>query len=111
MFLAVIIVFFGENEIVLELLGVFKLERGQFLLKNAVNRNYDSISLRLNGRGHFKTSTDKLSVAKGDLLYIPKNESYSQRTTGETIIAIHFINYTFDKAGTMEKSQLPIVTM
>lgn len=95
--------FFAENEITLELLGVFKLKREKLSLKSVSDRSYDSISLRISGRGHFKTASEDITVKKGELLYIPKTAAYSQRTSGETVIAIHFINYTFDKSGKMEK--------
>ena len=95
--------FFSENELSLELLGVFKLKREEMSLKSNAFRNYDSISLRLCGRGYFKTDNEKITVKKGDLLYIPKNAQYSQKTSGESVIAIHFINYTFNKNSKMEK--------
>lgn len=94
--------FFAQNEISFELLGVFKIKRGEFQLKSAVKRSYDSISLRLEGRGYFKTESRDLTVKKGDLLYSPKTAVYSQKTAGETLIAIHFINYTFVKGSRME---------
>ncbi len=95
--------FFAENELSLELLGVFKLKRREMSSKCAEARNYDSISLRLDGRGHFKTEGEKISVKKGDLLYIPKNAQYEQKTSYETVIAVHFINYTFNKKNKIEK--------
>ena len=95
--------FFSENELSLELLGIFKLKRGEMVLKSNSVRNYDSISLRLRGRGYFKTENDRISVKRGDLLYIPKNAQYSQKTSGESVIAIHFINYTYNKNSKIEK--------
>ena len=89
--------FFTNTELSLELLGVFKLKRTATSQKSVSERNYDSLSIRLSGAGHFKTDTANLSVKRGDVLYIPKNAMYTQKTDGETIIAIHFINYTFDK--------------
>lgn len=98
--------FFSENDITVELLGVFKLTRKDFVLKSASKRNYDSLSIRTEGRGHFKTETESLTVSKGDLLYIPKTASYSQQTAGETLIAIHFINYSFNKEKRIAKLAL-----
>ena len=95
--------FFSENELSLELLGVFKLKREALSLKSNDLRNYDSLSIRLRGRGHFKTENEKISVKKGDLLYIPKYSQYGHSTSGESVIAIHFINYTFDKNSKIEK--------
>ena len=88
--------FFSENDIALDLLGVFKLERQEISSKPSLERNYDSISVRINGRGFFETDNRKLSVKKGDLLYIPKNAQYNQSNSRETVIAIHFINYTYN---------------
>lgn len=101
--LAVIKMFFSENELSLELIGIFKLKREELSIKSNDIRNYDSLSIRLRGRGHFKTENGKISVKKGDLLYIPKNSHYTQNTSGESVIAIHFINYTFDKNSIIEK--------
>ena len=98
--------FFAENDVTVELLGVFKLTRKEFSLKKAAERNYDSLSIRTEGKGHFKTETERLTVRKGDLLYIPKTASYSQQTSGETLIAIHFINYSFNKENGIEKLTL-----
>ncbi len=95
--------FFNESDISLDILGVFKLKRGEMSRRAAVARNYDSLSIRTNGRGFFETDSGKLSVKKGDVLYIPKNAKYAQTTSGESVIAVHFINYTFDKNSGIEK--------
>ena len=47
--------FFSENELSLELLGVFKLTRGKYAIHSNNQRNYDSISLRIDGSNHFET--------------------------------------------------------
>lgn len=95
--------FFSENELSLELLGIFKLERAESTTKANMQRNYDSLSVRLAGSGEFKCDGQTVSVKRGDLLYIPKNARYSQKTVGETIIAIHFMNYTYDYSSQIEK--------
>ena len=95
--------FFSENELSLELLGIFKLERTESTTKSNMERNYDSLSIRLEGTGEFRCDGQTVSVKKGDLLYIPKNARYSQKTAGETIIAIHFMNYTYDHSSKIEK--------
>lgn len=95
--------FFCENELSVELLGVFKLKREEMFSKSNTQRGYDSISMRLRGRANFKTEKETFSVKKGDLFYIPKNAQYTQKTSGETIIAIHFINYTYRKSNIIEK--------
>ena len=98
--------FFSENDITVELLGVFKLTRKELFLKSTSERNHDSLSIRIDGRGYFETETSHLTVGKGDLLYIPKTASYTQQTAGETLIAIHFINYSFSKEKEIEKLTL-----
>lgn len=95
--------FFSDNELSVELLGVFKLKREEMSSKSTGARNYDSISLRLHGRANFKTEKENFSVKKGDLLYIPKDAQYNQKTSGESVIAIHFINYTYNKNNKIEK--------
>lgn len=94
--------FFSDNELSLELLGVFKLERCEYFKESNHNRNYDSISIRISGTGKFNTAKQSFSVSKGDVLYLPKNAKYSQSTHGETIYAIHFINYSFSSKNTVE---------
>ncbi len=94
--------FFSENELSLELNGVFKLSREKYHKQTSHSRNYDSISIRLSGSGNFKAKDTSFSVKKGDVLYIPKNFEYSQTTGGEEIFAIHFINYSFSSKNTFE---------
>lgn len=94
--------FFPENELSLELIGVFKLSRENYHKQTSHSRNYDSISIRLSGAGNFKTKDTSFAVKKGDVLYIPKNLDYNQFTHGETIFAIHFINYSFSSKNTFE---------
>ena len=84
--------FFAENEINAELLGVFKISREKYINKKAYKRSYDSLSIRLSGRGQFETVKETFTVKKGNVLYIPKNADYTQKSDGEKIIAIHFIN-------------------
>ena len=94
--------FFSESELYLELLGVFKISRRQSWGNACHDRNYDSISIRLSGSGQFKTDTQSLTVKRGDILYLPHTLQYSQSTDGETIIAVHFINYSHRPENNME---------
>ncbi len=94
--------FFSENELSLELIGVFKLDRQNYTKMTSHARNYDSISIRQSGTGNFKTKDTSFSVTKGDVLYIPQNLDYSQTSRGETIFALHFINYSFSPKNTFE---------
>ena len=95
--------FFADSELSLEFLGVFQLKREQTAWKHSICRNYDSISIRLSGTGFFKTEDTVFTVGPGYLLYIPKDAIYQQSTQGETVIAIHFFNYTYHKENKMEQ--------
>ena len=94
--------FFSENELSLELIGVFKLDRQSYTKMTSHARSYDSISIRHSGTGNFKTKDISFSVKKGDVLYLPQNLRYSQTSRGETIFALHFINYSFSQKNTFE---------
>ena len=94
--------FFSENELSLELLGVFRISRKTKITQKSHPRNYDSLSLRLSGSGKFKTENKAFKVQKGDVLYLPKNADYTQNTDGEKLIAIHFINYSFNRKNKIE---------
>lgn len=94
--------FFSDSELSLELLGIFKIKRERSEGKTQNTRSYDSISIRTRGSAYFKTDKEKIKVSPGDILYIPKNECYSQYTDGETILAVHFVNYSFKKDNKIE---------
>lgn len=94
--------FFSESDNSLELLGVFKIKRDGHFSKISHERNYDIISVRLSGKCNFQTKERCFSSKKGDILYLPKTLEYSQETSGESIIAIHFINYSFKKDNNAE---------
>lgn len=89
--------FFSENDISLELLGVFKIKRIEEFNKKSHERNYDTISIRLAGKCAFQTKYGSFSTKRGDVLYMPKTLEYNQSSNGESLIAIHFINYNFKK--------------
>ena len=85
------------STISLELLGVFKINRKEYVNLRSHTRSYDTLSIRLSGQGDFKTQKGNFSVAKGDVLYIPKNLEYQQTSDNETLVAIHFINHGAEK--------------
>lgn len=95
--------FFSDNNIALELLGVFKIKRQKLSRKSIDNRIYDSISIRLWGKGQINCEGKVYDVSPKELLYLPMNASFYQTTQGEEVIAIHFINYTHEKRNTVEK--------
>lgn len=88
-----LVVFFSNNDILVEILGVFKINREKTQSQKSHERSYDVLCTRLSGKGEFKTNEKTFSVGRGDLLYIPKSLDYSQKTAGETIIAVHFFCY------------------
>lgn len=94
--------FFSESDLSIELLGVFKINRDKYDHKSFENRGYDILSFRLKGRGKFITKNETITVKPGDVLYIPKNTEYHQKSSDETVIAVHFINYSFKKSNKME---------
>lgn len=94
--------FFAENEQLAELLGVFKITRKESKMLS-LPRNYDTISIRINGSAVFKTpKNNTVFPQKNDILYIPQNAEYTQQTSGETVIAVHFINYSFNENNSVE---------
>lgn len=94
--------FFSENDLSLELLGVFRIRRGRRALDSKNDRSYDSLSVRTDGVGVFKTERGEVKVQRGDVLYMPRNVHYSQTTSGETVYAVHFINYSFNPKNGIE---------
>lgn len=98
--------FFGENELNIELIGVFKIKRENFNHKSFDNREYDSLSIRTNGTAKFITDKKTVSIKKGELLYIPKKADYKQTSQNETVVAIHFINYSNINSLELEKFSL-----
>lgn len=85
--------FFCDSELVLEIIGIFKIKRDNYIVENAVTRSYDTLSIRLCGRCEFVCKNTDMVVSEDDILYIPSTINYNQKTDGEEIIAIHFINY------------------
>ncbi len=94
--------FFSENIISAELLGVFKIKREKYVNIKSHGRSYDSISIRISGRGEFKTNDSSFAVKRGDILYLPRDLDYTQKSDSETLIAIHFLNYGFKKGNNAE---------
>ena len=86
----------SDRGISLELLGVFKISRNKYVNIRSHTRIYDTISIRLSGSCDFKIQKDNFSVSRGKLLYLPKNVEYQQSTENETLVAIHFNNYSSD---------------
>ena len=86
--------FFNENELVLDLIGVFKITRNKFDHESFDGRTYDCLGFRLSGNAVFKYNKVEYPVTTSDIIYLPHNTHYTQSTQGETIISINFINYS-----------------
>lgn len=85
--------FYNQSKSNIEILGVFKITRRKYNYQS-ISRDYDAISMRIRGSGVFKPNdAEEIYLKRGDVLYIPQNTEYSQKTEGEMIIAVHFINH------------------
>lgn len=84
--------FMRENPI-FEITEVLKIKRERSRFKTK-RRNINVISCRTDGGAEFTFGDRTISVSDGDVLYIPKRTEYSQKTEGETIIAIHIRMYS-----------------
>ncbi len=89
--------FFASDSVLVDLIGVFKIERDAFFTRTATDRNYDSLSVRIKGSGTIFAEGREYDLKEGNFIYLPQNQKYNQRTDGETIIAIHFIRYSSEK--------------
>lgn len=94
--------FFDENELVLDLLGVFKITRNKFNHESFDGRTHDSLGFRLSGNASFRYNKKEYTVTTSDVIYLPHNIHYSQYTEGETIISINFINYSSRAKNTLQ---------
>lgn len=94
--------FFSKGDISAELLGVFKIDRKNFRHQSVNARSYDSLSIRLSGSAVFAEGENTLSVKKGDIIYVPQSAAYRQTSEEETVIAVHFINYSRENGSQME---------
>lgn len=83
----------SQDHICTDIIGVFKIDRQKYVNIRSHPRSYDIISVRLSGTGHFSTKKEDFSISEGDVLYIPRNAEYTQRSERESIIAVHFLNY------------------
>lgn len=87
--------FFANDSLSLNIIGVFSINRTKFCHQSSCQRQYDSISIRISGESIFNYDDSTHKVTQKDILYLPQNLNYTQKTYGEKIIAIHFANYDF----------------
>lgn len=78
-----------------EIIDIFRLKRKNVKLF-AVNKSYCWLSCRLSGEGLFFYKDTEIKAKKGDVLYIPKKCSYSQKTQEEEIVCMHLNTYRED---------------
>lgn len=84
--------FFSENDLTFELIGVYKISRDKNI-HESYQRQYSSLSIRLMGNADFVFGDRTYAVSGNDVLYLPYVSHYKQTTENETIISIHFITY------------------
>ena len=83
---------FFESYEIFEIIDIIRLKRKNIEL-NTNNKEFCCISCRLQGESLFFYNKSELCAKKGDILYIPKDCSYSQKTTGEEIVCFHLTAY------------------
>lgn len=87
--------FFKENGVITEIISVTKNARTNYTNKSFNNRNYYSLSMRINGTATFMAEDKTFHITPEMVLFIPPNAKYTQSTQNETIIAIHFMAYNY----------------
>lgn len=85
--------FFSESDLTFELIGVYKISRGEKYIHESYQRQYSSLSIRLMGSADFVFGDKTYAVSSHDILYVPYVSQYKQATENETVISIHFITY------------------
>lgn len=83
---------FSDKTVTFGIIDVIRLKREAVEL-NTINKSCYCLSCRLNGRSSFSYKEDILNVETGDILYIPKNCSYSQKTRAEEVVCFHLEAY------------------
>lgn len=70
----------------------FKHEKGLF---HAKERPFASISIRIKGKGVFKTENKNFISNTGDITFLPENISYDAEYSGGECIAVHLKNCNY----------------
>lgn len=83
---------FTGKTVTFEIIDIIRLKRKDVEL-NTINKSCYCLSCRLNGKSSFSYNENDLNVKTGDILYIPKNCSYSQKTYSEEVICFHLEVY------------------
>lgn len=74
----------------IKIIGVYKVERSKSAWRTE-KRNFSVLSMRVEGSSEFFQKDGSFTVRKGDVLYCPPNSEYGQRTNGEGVIYVHFL--------------------
>ena len=78
----------NNRPISFEILDIIKLNRKQYK-HHTVNKFCQVISCRISGKSDFFFDGKKITVKRGDIIFIPSMACYSQITQGEEIICFH----------------------
>ena len=81
---------FARDDLYICLLGVYLLERSP-VEYTTEKRNFHVLSHRLQGCAEMEYRGRRIPVGRSDVLYIPSNIKYSQRTQGERLVAVHLL--------------------
>lgn len=84
---------FSDENPVFEILEIIKERRNEHCFATK-KRNISVLSCRTDGCGIFTFNSREITADTGDILFIPKKIRYSQKTSGETIIAVHLRIYS-----------------
>ncbi len=72
----------------ISIIDIIKSERGQLSIKTE-NKSCYVLTCRTEGESLFFYHHQEHQVKRGDILYIPKNSSYAQKCTHETVVFFH----------------------
>ena len=84
---------FIDTNPVFEISEVLKERRAAVGFKTK-KRHISFISCRTEGGAVFYTDGSSITAKEGDILFIPQQSEYSQRTDGETVITVHLKLYS-----------------
>lgn len=84
--------FFSEDNHIIEIIGIYRHKRKNCKRKS-FSRSHSIISVRLSGESEFKYEKRIFNAGENQLLYIPSKLEYSQKSRGEEIISVCFIEY------------------
>ncbi len=84
--------FFCEDNHIIEIIGIYRHKR-KSCKRKSFSRSHSIISVRLSGKSEFSYGKNTFNVEENQLLYIPSKLEYFQKSSGEEIISVCFIDY------------------